>query len=168
MRPYEGHPEPTIFYAAQLGNSYFVLTTSKREFRDISRALTVSTDDDLRTFDGVDFAELSGHQYWGYRLVRRDGSSDAEAAALNQLGANIRVLSIFGDISKRQMVVRVVGRGTEDMSSSPLIMPGTTLPQRFHATASGVWETTFPLTQDHAGSETIAQLLYTLGFGIVF
>lgn len=166
MPPYEGHSNPTSFFAAQIGHSYLLVANNREDFRYIARLLA-STDtaiaNSLRVFDWDNF---SAHQYWAYRLLRRDGNSDGEASALTRLDADVTAISFAADIDKRQAVLRVQSSDSE-MKTLPKVLPESEL-MRFHVHGPGVWEANIPLTQDHPGSEAMAGLFYSFGMGIAY
>lgn len=166
MPPYEGHPRSTPFYAAQVGNYYFVMGNNREEFMAIVHALSSPDTASFLLSNAFDWDNFSKHQYWACRLIRRGGVIDPEGAALTRLNSDAVAISFSADISKREAVIRVLS-SDPDMKSAPRVLPGPQL-QRFHQKPGRIWEATVSLTQDRAGSEAMAALFYSLGIGIAY
>lgn len=79
-------PEPPMrtitYYAAQIGDSYLLVSNDLGELQAIMKRLT-SSDDASMTLSGIrDWTILSQHKYWGYRCMRHDGVVEKDAARL--------------------------------------------------------------------------------------
>lgn len=162
--PYEGHSQPTVFYAAQIGSSYFLMTDNRADFANLAQALSSPALLNLQAPKVFSWENFSSHQYWIYRRFRR-GSGVTDAAGMTNLTNDVDVLTFSADFDNRLSAIRVHSNDAA-MSNAPKVLPDTEL-GRFRQAGSGVWEASVPLTDDAAGRKSMVRLFYTFGFGLI-
>jgi hypothetical protein len=162
MPPYEGHPSVTMFYAAQVARSYFVLTNDRHDLEEIAKELSSGG---LSSVPAAvtDWTTLRTHQYWVHRSIRRSKTVDGSAAALTSMSSTVVEIALFSDMD---------GRGRLRVYDSD--KSGKTTPKdfrasevmRFQPAGAGIWQATIPLTKDDAAGIALFQALYFFGFGV--
>jgi hypothetical protein len=106
-------PDPrgqnVTYYAAQIRDSYLVVSNDLGELQAITKKL-ISSDDSSTTLSGIrDWVILSQHEYWGYRRVRHDGVVEKDAGRLEFTMPGAETVIMFADIKKKTATVRVLG-----------------------------------------------------------
>ena len=164
LPPGEGAPVTTFFYAGQIAKHYFVLADNKEDYLKAVLALTRGHIAPLRSSSVFNLQDFASHSYWAYRNLKREEVADPESAGIAQIGSDIKAISFYADIAKREGTVRVL-TSDADMKQVPNILPQSEL-YRFQSQGAGIWQAAFPLSRDHAGIERTAQLFTALGSGI--
>ncbi|MGC1396981.1 MAG: hypothetical protein WA827_00470 [Candidatus Binatus sp.] len=106
-------PDPrgqtVTYYAAQIRDSYLVVSNDLGELQAITRKLT-SSGDFSTTLSGIrDWIILGQHEYWGYRRVRHDGVVEKDASRLESTLPGAETIIMFADIKRKIAIVRVLG-----------------------------------------------------------
>jgi hypothetical protein len=162
--PYEGYPKPTTFYAAQIEDSYFVLSNNLQDFQAVTTSLTAS-EHATAAFMGVPgWNAFSTQDYWLYRSIRRSGAVDPNAAGTSLLAPDVSAIIFFADAGKRQGTVRVLSSDTT-MKTKPNVLPDSEL-SRLQPQGAGVWQASLPLGADEPSFDTMFHLFYFLGYGV--
>lgn len=173
-------PEPrgqdVAYYAAQVGDSYLLVSNDLGELPAITKKLT-SSDDASTTLSGIrDWVILSQHEYWGYRRVRHDGVVEKDAARLEFTipGAQTaETVIMFADIKKKSATVRVLGVHANEIvemmkqrdeqqreAMKRLGMRPFAPPYKFKATDARTLEETLSLS---GGEQTGGEIMTSLG-----
>jgi len=150
-------------FAAQVGDSYFVLSNDLGELEVIAKKLA-SWDDASKTLSGIhDWAVLSQHEYWGYG--RPNGPAMKGAVGLDDLFPGADALTFYCDVKQKTGVLRLFGAKGEDGAT-----PRTTGRAgmylsllTFKASGAAVWEAAFPLSGEKAW-ERVFSVVGLLGF----
>jgi hypothetical protein len=164
MPPYEGHPQQTEFYAAQIGSSYFVLTNDRQVFLEATRSLTSAESSTPQSITVSGWETFSTHKYWAYRLFRRSGVINLDAAGMKYLTPDVISLSFFADVDKGESFIQVLSSDTS-MKTIPRILPESALnpPQ---PQGAGIWQTAIPLSNVDTGTYPLFRVFYCFGFGL--
>jgi hypothetical protein len=155
----EGHPEPHIFFATQVGHLYLLISNRLDEAQAISAKLGSDTAPSLSGFR--DWESISRHEVWGYRRYRHTEESK-EAAGTSQLTPDTQALAFFADPKQKTGVLRLfspTGGTAQKMNETRLLPP-------FKVADSGVWETVIPLTGNQKSSDQIFVVMSWFGFGV--
>jgi len=155
----EGHPEPHIFFATQVGHSYLLISNSLDDVHAMSTKLGSGTAPNLRRFR--DWESISRHEVWGYRRYRHTEESK-EAAGTSQVTPDAEALAFYADPKQKTGVLRLfspTGDTAEKMNETRLLPP-------FKVAGSGVWETVIPLTGNQKSSDQGFVVMSWFGFGV--
>jgi hypothetical protein len=170
-------PDPrgqnVTYYAAQIGDSYLLVSNDLGELQAIAKKLT-SSDDASTTLSGIrDWEILSQHEYWGYRRVRHDGVVEKDATRLefSMLGAETAIM--FADIKGKTATVRVLGVYANEVvemmkqrdqqqreAMKRLGMRPFAPPYKFKATDARTLEETFSLS---SGEQSEGEIINSMG-----
>ena len=162
--PYEGYPKPTKFYAAQIADSYFVISNNLQDFQAVTTSLT-APEGATTAFTGVPgWTAFSAQNYWLYRSVRRSGAIDPDAAGTSVLTPDVSAIFFFADPGKRQGTLRVLSSDTT-MKTKPNVLPDSEL-SRLQSQGAGTWQAILPLAKDEPSFDAMFHLFYFLGYGI--
>jgi|GEM_PF-1973325 len=161
---FEGSTKSTRFYAAQIGNSYLVVTNNLQDFQETAEILTSAEGSKAASISFPGWESISTHPYWMYRLFRRGEARGADMAGIKDLPADVIALTFFADIDERQGFLQVISSDTT-MRSIPKVIRDLD-PNRFQPQTAGVWQATIPLSKDEAGVDTMFQVFYRFGFGV--
>lgn len=147
--PYEGNPKTTVFYAAQVGDSYFVLANDEQVFRDIRDRLS-TWKKPLERITGLE--KFSESSYWSYRR----GPGTIQGA---------KVLVFLADAERMKASVLVyAGSSTPERTKESL---PSSRHVRYEHIEPDLWRGTFGLSQDEPNlSSILFGVLYHLGFAI--
>lgn len=177
-------PEPrgqdVAYYAAQIGDSYLLVSNDLGELPAITKKLT-SSDDASSTLSGIrDWAILSQHEYWGYRRVRHDGVVEKDAARLELTMPSAETVIMFADIKKKTATVRVLGVHANEIvemmkqrneqqreALKRLGMRPFAPPYKFKATDARTLEETFSLSGGEQSEGEIINSMGLFGFEII-
>lgn len=162
LPPFEGHPTSTDFYATNLDGLYFVMANDRRTFEEVAEKLTSAETSDTFTLPNSASAwkTFSKHDYWAYRLFKRNGVKDTTAAGLTNATSNALALAFFTDSYQKESTIQVF---TSDKSPFAFL---PSLPNPFQPSGVGVWKATIPLSNDESGKDALVEVLYYIGFGL--
>jgi hypothetical protein len=164
MPPYEGYPRPTKFYAAQIAGSYFVMTNNREDFQEAVNALTSAENSESASISAPGWETFSAHKYWVYRLFRRSGVVNSDAAGIRDLTPDVIALTFFADVDKRESFLRVLS-SDKSVKTAPKIFRAAEL-NHFQPLEPGIWQATIPLSKDEAGFDALFEVFYRFGFGV--
>lgn len=160
----EGDPRPSTIYAAQVGDSYLLLSNDLRELQGLASELIVPG----RTFPSLSemrgWEGLNPHAIWGYRRYRHTAPLAFDPGALRGVALTAQALTFFLDPKSKSGVLRLFSSAAEDVTAENL-SSGVLFPP-FRALGPGIWQTTFPLEGDERSAERVGQMLGLFGFGI--
>jgi hypothetical protein len=161
---YEGDPTSTKFYAAQIADSYFVLSNNLQDFQAVTTSLTAS-EGATTVFMGVPgWTDFSTQNYWLYRSIRRNGAIDPNAAGTSLLTPDVSAIIFFADAGKRQGTLRVLSSDAT-MKTKPKVLPDSEL-SRLQPQSTGIWQALLPLATDEPSFDAMFHLFYFLGYGV--
>jgi hypothetical protein len=161
---YEGSPKSVKFYAAQIGDSFFVMTNNRPDFEEAVKSLTSAESSKPTSISVPGWATFSAHNYWAYRLYRRGEVRYQNVAGTADLTLDVIALTFFADVDKREGFIQVLSSDTS-MKSIPNIWRGFDQ-NRFQPQGPGIWQATIPLSKDEAGVDSLSYLFYRFGFGV--
>jgi hypothetical protein len=164
LPPYDGYPRPTKFYAAQIGDSYFVLANNAKEFEETVRALKAAEGTASPSIGVAGWETFSKYKYWVYRQVRRGGSVDPQITGIKFLTPDISALAFYSDIDSGIGTLSVFSSDAT-MKVKPNVLPEAAL-DRLQPKGAGVWQATLPLSKDVLGLDVMYRLYYFFGFGL--
>ncbi|HZT35271.1 MAG TPA: hypothetical protein VFA15_05085, partial [Nitrososphaera sp.] len=101
---------------------------------------------------------------WAYRLFRRAGVMDTNAAAISDMTAGIVALTFSADAGTGYGAVQVFG-SDKNATSAPKVLPSSAMSQ-MQLAGAGVWLASIPLSSDEVGESVLFHLFYYLGFGV--
>jgi hypothetical protein len=156
-------PSPTEYYAAQIANSYFVMTNNPQDFEQIVRAITSGESSKSAPTGVFGWETFSTHKYWMSRLLRRDGVASPIAAGIKELSPDLAALVFIADVDQRRGSLMVLS-SDRAMKTVPSVFLDSES-NRLQPLGSGIWQTTIPLTNDQAGFNTLFRVFYSFGFG---
>lgn len=162
ISPTEGSSEPRRFYAAQIGDSYLLLTNNRDDFLEMVNILTSETFRQIPIgISGWD--TFSTYGYWMYRSLRKGVGIDPGTASMTDLTPDVTALFFCADVGTRKGLIRVFS-ADESMKTVPKIRPAPQL-GRLKPQGTGIWQATIPLSKDEAASEALFHVFNDLGFG---
>jgi hypothetical protein len=164
-RPTEGHPDPRLFFASQIGESFFVLTNNVEDVEDLALDLKAPRDDFQTLGEMRDWDIINSYEFWGYRRVRRGPEVNATAAGLIYISPAVQRLTFFVDSRtfRRKAVFRIFG--STDKVDSPVIPDLERILPKFGASDNGTWQTTIPMTRDQVWKDRTTIVMFMFGFG---
>jgi hypothetical protein len=162
----ENEPRASSLYAAQIGGTFILLCNDQKELGTLTELLdrppTLPS-----SADSEAFSKLGGHDFWGYRRLRklRSTQPDFIFAGTPGLGSGAEGILLFLEQGKREAVLHLLtdkdGHHYSDKLSSLMTVP----PAR--AIGPGEWEARFPLDSTGRYSDTAFQVLWIFGLGVV-
>jgi hypothetical protein len=162
--PYEGHPKPTTFYAAQIAHNYFLMTNDRQDFQAVASILILAGSSSADSVEVRGWETFKAHKYWAYRLVNRDGVVNSNASTTGSLNADVIALTFFADVDQREGSLQVFSSDS-DMKTTPRVLPEGA-PNKLQPQGAGIWQASLPLSKNEVDSNVMFQLFYSLGFGV--
>lgn len=159
----EEDPSASSFYAAQVADSYLLVSNNLEDLQEIANAITSSENPERVLARIRDWEQVSQHKVWGYRRYRHSGVVDREAAGMSDVTPGAEALIFFVKFENKVGVLRLVSSDTKEDAAAkmsavaglPLMKPQT----------EGIWETKFLLAGDEESFERLARVLALFGFG---
>jgi hypothetical protein len=162
--PYEGYSRPTIFYAAQIGREYLLVTNNKRDFETTAKALASALDSKPSIIGLPGWETFSTYKYWIHRSVQRSGSISPDASGIKSMGEDVVGLTFFADLDLKESYLQVFSSNS-NMKVAPQILSGTEI-RGFQASGAGVWKTSISLSKNTVGDDPLLNVFFLMGFGI--
>jgi hypothetical protein len=167
---YEREP-PVTYYAAQVGRSYLVFSNDLGELQKIAAELTSSGDVSKSLTAVPDWSFVSGHEYWGYRFIRRKGSVEKDVAALDQFMPGAESIMFWVDVKQKAGLLRLLGsqgtkRAVANINQQFAAEPSGT-PMSFQPDGAGVWDAPFSLSGGQIAMGRIWEIMSYFGFTIL-
>jgi hypothetical protein len=161
--PYEGHPKPTYFYAAQVAQRYFVMTNSHDDFLPVVRAL--STSDSLlpTSMNALNWETYASQKYWVFRSIGGGGLS-ADGSDTKEL-KEVIALTFYADADKNESFIRVLS-SDKSMKSKPKVLPDSEM-NRIEPQGAGIWQARIPLSAEGREDDPLFRVFSYFGFGVV-
>lgn len=161
--PSEGASKPNEFYAAQISNSYFLMTNNREDFQEAANALA-SVQAFKPTLIGVPGWEtFSKYGYWAHRSIHRNGAISSAAAGIHDLTPDLMTLTFFADVDRKESFLRVFS-SDKSTETAPKVLPQSEL-KRLQPLGGGVWQAAIPLSKDEAGFDLLFEVFFRFGFG---
>ena len=155
--PFEGHPTPPEFYAAQVGDAFLLIANNLDELKAVVAKLESARDGRVGAIR--DWATLRRHEMWGYRRYRHD-DVDKMAAGTDEVTPDAEALAFMVDLEKRVGVLRLHSSTRKTAEKwGRRILPA------FKLVSRGTWEATVPLADAQAG-ERMFVIMALFGFGV--
>ena len=158
LRLNEGDYTPTKFYAAQIGNSYFVMTNSPEDFQQAASALTATDSSTPAAVNVFGWNSFSTHKYWAYRAFGRSGDTGSPSQM-----SDVVALALFADLEKSQWFIRVHS-SDKTMKTKPKVLRPSELNQ-LQPQGAGIWQAKLPTTNDGTHNPMFG-VFALLGFGL--
>jgi hypothetical protein len=161
----ENDPKPSSLYAAQVGQSYALVSNDLSELQLLAANLR-SPSDELQVPEGVrNWSSLSRHDVWGYRRYAHASVTDRMAAGMADIGPGAEALAFFLDLHRKAIAVRLYLNPPTDERTVAMINSQATLPP-LHPTGSGVWETDILLSGNEQALERTFIVIGLFGFAV--
>lgn len=159
----EHAPRPTSFYAAQIGQSYLLVSNNLEELKAIAGRLA-SPNPDTRILGEIrDWGIVSEHEVWGYRRYRHADVIDRTAAGMAYVTPEAQALIFMFDREKNSFTLRLFCVPGQERTTANINATG--LFGRLHWLSEGVSERTVPLAGDLETLERLGAVMSMLGFG---
>jgi hypothetical protein len=161
----ENDTKSSSIYAAQVGQSYALVSNDLKELQTLAARLS-SHDGDSQPLTGVrEWSSVSRHEVWGYRRYRHTGVVDQMAAGMTDVRPGAEALAFFLDSREKAIVLRLFLNPPADERTVALINSRATLPP-LKPSGGGVWETTIPLAGNEESSERTFIVVGLFGFPV--
>ena len=164
-RPTEGHPEPVLFYASQIANSYFLVCNSFQVLKNVAEKLTPATKVSTTLAKIQDWDLVGTHDIWGYRRYRFGPDVNRTASGLIYVSPRAQALSFYVEIGvlRKKAFLRVLDSTTEGGTPVHAQVQGN-LP-KFQRISPGVWQSAFPLAGDEVSNGRTVLVMFMFGIG---
>jgi hypothetical protein len=160
-----GEEDPTrasLFFAAQVGDSYLLVSNGFKELQVTAQNLASPKDPAMVVPIG-DWKLISQHNLWGYRRYRHGGIVDPEAAGSHLVPESASALIFFVDLDKQVGALRLLSSPKDEKIVAKLSEP-MKLPT-FENRGSGVWESRIPLGANEESFYRLGAIMDLFGFG---
>jgi hypothetical protein len=161
---YEGAQKSAQYYAAEIGDSYFVLANSKPDFIYVANALASAGSLEPAPINVAGWKVFSAYSYWANRQF--SNSDKSVAAGSQELTPDISAITFYADVDKREGFIWVLS-SDKSMKTAPKVLPASEK-GRWHSAEAGNWEAAIPLSKDQSEENALFQLFYCLGFLLSF
>lgn len=161
----DDNPNPPRYYAAQIANSYFVMTNYRQGFEQIAATLSSAENSGATSTPVFAWEAFSTHSYWMYRSLRRQGVVSPVAAGIKDLSSDVTALVFMADVDQRSGFL-IVQSSDRAMKKVPSVFLDSQL-NKLEPQGIGIWQATMPLSKDQAGFNTLFRVFYTFGFGAI-
>jgi len=141
------------------------MTNDRQDFEQIARALTSQEGSKPISARVFGWEAFSTHNYWVYRLLRRDGIVSPVAAGTKDLSPDVTALAFMADVDQRRSFLLVLSSDSAMKNAPSVFLDSETHP--LQPQGSGIWEATIPLSEDKAGFNTLFRAFYSFGFGAI-
>ena len=165
--PYEGHPRPTSFYAAQVAGPYFVMTNDLTAFQEAANAL-VSTESVSAPSDVFGWDTFSPYKYWAYRHFGRSGTVTGTKFQPTEEEGSLRdvvAMAFFADLDKGQGFLQVFS-SDKSMKAVPKALLPDVDQNWLQPQKPGVWYARFPLSGSTQDDNPLFTVIGFLGFAL--
>lgn len=160
-------PRPSSLYAAQIGNSYLLVSNNLKELQVMAGRLSSQNPDGRILGEIRDWQIVSQHEVWGYRRYRHTEVVDKTAAGMAYVTPEAQALIFMFDREKNSFTLRLFCVPGEERT--PANINATGLFGRLKWFSGGVWERTVPLVGDFVDPEEtlerLSAVMGMLGFG---
>ena len=152
-------------YAAQIGNTYFVVSNNLDELQSASQEMGSSSEHaalpQIREWDSV-----KQHEFWGYRKLT---SSESRPPAtifngLKGIQPEAEALILYVDFEHKSGLLRVLSSNPDDQSAHNLSTIWKMPPPK--SIGRGKWDISFTLTGSGTFPESSFQVLWLFGLGV--
>ena len=164
----EDHPRPSSLYAAQIAQSYVLVSNNLEEIEYLAASLRSSADDNSRVLARLhEWEEVGQHKFWGYRRFKQGRVPGKSDFTTSRISLTTDALTVYADSREGMGVLRVVSSSPDDKTAENLnaaeYMP------RLAPRGPGIWQATIPLTQEdkQGDGDSIFLLCWLFGFGAI-
>lgn len=140
----EDDPRLSSLFAAQIKQSYVLVSNDLEKLVVLSKYLTSGNEDASLFTDVLDWNEIRQHEFWGYRKYRFDTSSEfSRIIGIAGVTSAARALIVFADPEKATGMLRLRSSNDEDKTAQNISATYSLPPMK--SVSPGVWEAAFPL-----------------------
>jgi hypothetical protein len=161
----EDDPRLSSLFAAEIGQSYVLVSNNLQELLIISRHLASADGDESVLAEIRDWNDVKQHELWGYRKYRADSLAGfSRIIGTAGVTSAAKALIVFVDLKKHMCVLRLRSSRGED--PTPKNISATYSIPPLKSIGPGLWEAAFPLSE--AGQlGTANSVLWLFGWGVV-
>ncbi len=162
----ENDRRPSTLYAAEVAQSYLLVSNNLEELQHVAAILRGSSDEASRVLTGIrEWGEISRHEFWGYRRYRRIGIPNRFAAGLDGITPAAEALTLYVETDGRG-ILRLLTSTTSGSTTEKIDVTKGILP--FTSRGPGIWRAVVPLRyRDADGSRSVFAMRWLFGFGVV-
>ena len=153
-------------YAAQVSGSYFVMANNLRDFRQAVEGLTSIESLTPAAIGVLGWKAFGTHEYWAYRMFRRNGNTESEmASGVGSVSQDVVAFAFFADLDKRESFIQVFSSDAT-MKTEPKAFLPKSESDRLQPLGHGIWQARIPLSEDEVKNDSLFRVFYLLGFGL--
>jgi hypothetical protein len=162
---YESLNQPSTLYAAELEQSYVIVSNDMNELESLAGSLSGPRGELTKPGSFTDWHEILKHEMAGYRKYRTDALNDPMSAGTQDIPPSAESLTFFLDVEKETITIQLASKSAITEDATAKLSKNYGLPA---LTQSGPrsWQSSIQLEGDGASFDQTFSLVGLFGFAI--